>query len=123
VLFRSVTANHVVADADEIEIVLQDGRTAHARVVGLDPGTDIAVLKTDATGLVPARFVDLCRDLACVCRDEISDLGGLVFHELGGDRDLFLDSGVVPHLESSGLNLVVPRTTGAGTENVTDSKS
>ena len=53
-----VTANHVVADADEIEIVLQDGRTAHARVVGLDPGTDIAVLKTDATGLVPARFGD-----------------------------------------------------------------
>ena len=53
-----VTANHVVADADEIEIVFQDGRTAHARVVGLDPGTDIAVLKTDATGLVPARFGD-----------------------------------------------------------------
>jgi serine protease Do len=53
-----VTANHVVADADDIEIVFQDGRTAHAGVVGLDPGTDIAVLKTEATGLVPARFGD-----------------------------------------------------------------
>ena len=53
-----VTANHVVADADEIELVFHDGRTAGARVIGLDPGTDIAVLKTDATNLVPARFGD-----------------------------------------------------------------
>jgi serine protease Do len=53
-----VTANHVVAGADEIEIVLADGRTARAEVVGLDPGTDIAVLRTGASGLVPARFGD-----------------------------------------------------------------
>jgi serine protease Do len=51
-----VTANHVVADADEIEIVFQNGRTEKAEIVGLDPGTDIAVLKTNATGLVPAQF-------------------------------------------------------------------
>jgi serine protease Do len=53
-----VTANHVVADADEIELVFHDGGTAKATVVGLDPGTDIAVLKTDAMKLVPARFGD-----------------------------------------------------------------
>ncbi len=51
-----VTANHVVADADEIEIVFGDGRSASATVVGLDPGTDIAVLHTDAKDLVPAVF-------------------------------------------------------------------
>jgi serine protease Do len=51
-----VTANHVVADAEEIEIVFSDGRTARATVVGLDPGTDIAVLHTDAKDLVPAVF-------------------------------------------------------------------
>ena len=51
-----VTANHVVADADEIEIVFSDGRTEKAEIVGLDPGTDIAVLRTGATGLVPANF-------------------------------------------------------------------
>ena len=51
-----VTANHVVADAEEIEIVFHDGRTARAEIVGLDPGTDIAVLKTDASGLEPASF-------------------------------------------------------------------
>ena len=60
-----VTANHVVADADEIEIVFQDGHTAKAEVVGLDPGTDIAVLKmtaNDAKELMkdrePASFGD-----------------------------------------------------------------
>ncbi|MCE2881634.1 MAG: trypsin-like peptidase domain-containing protein [Planctomycetaceae bacterium] len=53
-----VTANHVVADAEEIELVFHDGRTATAKVVGLDPGSDIAVLKTDASGLVPAAFGD-----------------------------------------------------------------
>ena len=51
-----VTANHVVADAEEIEIVFSDGRTASATVVGLDPGTDIAVLHTDAKDLIPAVF-------------------------------------------------------------------
>ncbi|MEY2716738.1 MAG: hypothetical protein RIT24_3081 [Planctomycetota bacterium] len=52
------TANHVVAGADGIEIVLHDGRTAAATVVGLDPGTDLAVLRTDAGGLEPASFGD-----------------------------------------------------------------
>lgn len=51
-----VTANHVVADADEIELLFHDGRTAKATVVGLDPGTDIAVLHTDARDLVAASF-------------------------------------------------------------------
>ena len=51
-----VTANHVVADAEEIELVLHDGRTASATIVGLDPGTDIAVLRTEASGLAPAGF-------------------------------------------------------------------
>jgi len=53
-----VTANHVVEGADEIELVLHDGRTAPATIVGLDPGTDIAVLRTDAQGLEPAEFGD-----------------------------------------------------------------
>lgn len=53
-----VTANHVVADADEIELVLHDGRTAKATVVGLDPGTDIAVLRTEESGLISAGFAD-----------------------------------------------------------------
>ena len=40
-----LTNNHVIDDADEIEVQLSDGRKAAARVIGTDPDTDIAVLK------------------------------------------------------------------------------
>ncbi|MGK5035682.1 Do family serine endopeptidase [Janthinobacterium sp. LB3P118] len=42
-----LTNNHVVEAADEIEVVLTDGRKAPAKVVGLDPETDLAVIKID----------------------------------------------------------------------------
>ena len=40
-----LTNNHVVEAADEIEVVLADGRKASAKVVGTDPETDLAVIK------------------------------------------------------------------------------
>ncbi|MBB3116995.1 Do family serine endopeptidase [Pseudoduganella violacea] len=40
-----LTNNHVVDAADEIEVVLADGRKAAASVVGTDPETDLAVIK------------------------------------------------------------------------------
>ncbi len=42
-----VTNNHVIADADEIEINFSDGSKLKAELVGTDTKTDIAVLKTD----------------------------------------------------------------------------
>ncbi|MDH5178500.1 MAG: Do family serine endopeptidase [Gammaproteobacteria bacterium] len=39
-----ITNNHVIANADEIEVALADGRTTRAAVVGTDPETDIALL-------------------------------------------------------------------------------
>ena len=53
-----LTNNHVVADADELTVVLSDGRKFTAKVVGADPKTDIAVVKIDATGLPAATFAD-----------------------------------------------------------------
>lgn len=46
-----LTNNHVVTDADEIKVMLSDGRNARATVAGLDPETDLAVLKIDMTDL------------------------------------------------------------------------
>jgi serine protease Do len=40
-----VTNNHVIADADEINVILHDDTTLKAEVVGKDPKTDIALLK------------------------------------------------------------------------------
>jgi Do/DeqQ family serine protease len=40
-----LTNNHVVEKADQIEVVLTDGRRAQARVIGADPESDLALLK------------------------------------------------------------------------------
>ena len=42
-----LTNNHVIEDADEIEVFLNDSRKARAKVIGTDPDTDLAVLKID----------------------------------------------------------------------------
>jgi Do/DeqQ family serine protease len=42
-----LTNNHVVEGADEIEVTLNDGRQANAKVIGTDPETDLAVLRIE----------------------------------------------------------------------------
>ncbi len=49
-----LTNNHVVEQADEIEVRLGDKRKFKATVVGRDPKTDLAVIKVDAPGDLPA---------------------------------------------------------------------
>jgi Do/DeqQ family serine protease len=46
-----VTNNHVIEDADNIEVVLNDNRKFTAKVIGRDPNTDIALVKIDAKDL------------------------------------------------------------------------
>ncbi|MCE9538427.1 MAG: trypsin-like peptidase domain-containing protein [Bacteroidetes bacterium] len=46
-----VTNDHVVEDAEDIEITLQDQRSYKAKVVGIDPETDLALLKIKETNL------------------------------------------------------------------------
>lgn len=53
-----VTNNHVVKDADEIEITLLNKEKYVAQVVGTDPTTDIALLKIDAQSLPTLSFFD-----------------------------------------------------------------
>lgn len=53
-----LTNNHVIADADAIEVLLHDGRHANAVVIGTDPATDLAVLKIDLADLQPIELGD-----------------------------------------------------------------
>lgn len=46
-----ITNNHVVANAAEVEVTLNNEQTYSATVVGTDPATDIAVLKIEAKNL------------------------------------------------------------------------
>ena len=43
-----VTNNHVIDEADEVEVTFPDGRTFPAEIVGRDPATDLAVLRIQA---------------------------------------------------------------------------
>lgn len=48
-----VTANHVVADGDEVAVTFNDRYTTRAKVVAKDPSTDIAILKVDGENNLP----------------------------------------------------------------------
>src|SRR6267378_7340159 len=55
-----VTNNHVIADADEINVIMNDGTKIKAELVGVDKKTDLAVLKfkPPAKPLVAVKFGD-----------------------------------------------------------------
>jgi serine protease Do len=42
-----LTANHVVAQASTVQVMMKDGRRLGAKLVGRDPGTDVAVLRLE----------------------------------------------------------------------------
>lgn len=46
-----ITNNHVIEDADEVEVILNDKRSYNGRVIGTDPNTDLAVVKIEETKL------------------------------------------------------------------------
>ncbi len=46
-----VTNNHVVEEAAEIEVTMEDNRSFEAKVIGTDPTTDLALIKIEATNL------------------------------------------------------------------------
>lgn len=51
-----ITNNHVIEDADEMEVTLNDNRTFKAEKIGTDPDTDIALIKIDAKDLPTIPF-------------------------------------------------------------------
>lgn len=53
-----LTNNHVVGDADEVVVRLQDQRSVKAKIIGKDERSDLAVIKISAKDLVPASLGD-----------------------------------------------------------------
>lgn len=53
-----LTNSHVIRDADAIAVMLHDGRSASAKVIGSDSATDLAVLKIDLPDLQPIELGD-----------------------------------------------------------------
>lgn len=53
-----VTNNHVVDGAEDLQVVLNDQRTYDAEIIGVDPTTDIALIKIKESGLPTVQFAD-----------------------------------------------------------------
>lgn len=53
-----ITNHHVVADSSQITVRLNDSRVLEAKLLGSDPGTDIALLQIEAEGLTGIEFAD-----------------------------------------------------------------
>ena len=53
-----VTNNHVVKDADEINVTLFNGKSYKAKIIGTDPQTDLALIKIDEKNLSFVAFGD-----------------------------------------------------------------
>jgi S1-C subfamily serine protease len=51
-----VTNGHVIRDASEVRVALQDGRVVRAEVLGIDDDTDLAVIRIEGEGYPVASF-------------------------------------------------------------------
>jgi serine protease DegQ len=91
-----LTNHHVVDNADEISVTLKDRRKVKAKLVGTDPGTDIALLKIEADHLTALPMGD----------SDVLKVGDYVV-AIGNPFGLgqTVTSGIVSALGRSGLNI------------------
>jgi S1-C subfamily serine protease len=126
-----VTVDHAIEREDDIELLLGNGVTAQARLVGRDPSTDVALLHTDAT-LQAAPRADLAtlgvgHFVLAIGRDEdaataatfgiVSSFEGPWRTWRGGDVDRFLrpDCNVYPSFSGGPLVDAMGRVAGMNT--------
>jgi Do/DeqQ family serine protease len=91
-----LTNNHVVEDADRIEVTTKDNRRFQAKLVGRDPDTDVAVLQIPAQGLKALEFGDSDRV-------EVGDFVLAIGNPFGLGQTV--TSGIVSALGRSGLGI------------------
>ena len=105
-----VTNAHVIGDAQEIGVLLTDGRQFVAQVVGTDAVTDLAVLRIDAQDLIPAVFGD--SDQAAV-GDTVVAIGDPLGIRLRGTMTDGIISAISRDLEVDGRVMTLLQTNAA----------
>ncbi len=86
-----LTNNHVVDGAQAVSARLFDGRVVPVKILGKDPGTDLAVLQLPVQDLKPVRFGD-------AARVRVGDLVLAIGNPLGGDLNFTVTAGIVSAL-------------------------
>ena len=51
-----VTNNHVIEDAEEIKVILHDKRELDAQIIGVDPLSDLAIIKIETKNIAQVQF-------------------------------------------------------------------
>lgn len=67
------TCNHVVSGASEIYVYLDDGTKYTAKIVGVDPITDLAVIKVETTAALP--YATIGRSSNLIVGEEVYAIG------------------------------------------------
>lgn len=113
-----VTNHHVIAGADKITVTLKNGTSYDATLVGSDESTDLAVLKIDATDLVPVTFGDSdalrVGEMAIAIGNPLGELGGTVTNGLISalDREITIENQTMTLLQTNAA--VNPGNSGGG---------
>lgn len=115
-----LTASHIVEREEDIKILFGDGKETIARLIGRDPGTDLAVLKLDSAVAVPAEIAKpparVGQFVLAIARSSangiessfgtVNKLGGPVRTGRGGMLEKYIKTDVVSYPGFSGGPLI-----------------
>ena len=113
-----VTNNHVIDTASNIKVTFHDGTAIKASLVATDEQTDLAVLKVEKTGLIPATFGDSdalsVGDLAVAIGNPLGQLAGSATEGIisGLEREITLDGRTMKLIQTSAA--INPGNSGGG---------
>ena len=105
-----ITNKHVINDADQIIVALQDGRVFEALLVGSDSLTDLAVLKIACAGLTPAQFGD---STLLEVGDAVAAIGNPLGEELRGTMTDGIISAINRDVQVDGRTMTLVQTNAA----------
>src|SRR5436189_4861807 len=91
-----LTNNHVIEGATDIKVVLSDNREMEGKIVGTDPGTDIAVVKIPTDHLAVLPFADSSKV-------EVGDIALAIGNPFGLGRTVTM--GIVSAIGRGGLGI------------------